>query len=304
MTSQSQIHRGEAITRGRLSIRAAASLGPGFIWLILFFLIPLGIIAAMSFLSRGEDGTVDRPLTLENYRRLAGFGLLGFDPLYPIILFRSFVLGSGTAMLCLTAGLPLAFFIAKLSKPFKQLALTLVVIPFWTNLLIRTYAWQMLLGPGSWITQLAVWLRVIGPDEALYPGTFAVYLCMVCDFLPFMVLPLYASVEKLDWSMAEAAMDLGANRFQVFRHGVLPQIQPGVIAGLILVFLPATGQFVIPDLLGGAKTAMLGNAIQQQFGPGLDWPFGSAVALVSLAVALAGLWLFTRKTADQNLEIV
>ena len=128
---------------------------------------------------------------------------------------------------------------------------------------------------------------------------------MVCDYLPFVVLPVYASVEKLDWTLVEAAMDLGANRWNVLRHAILPQIRPGAIAGLILVFLPATGQFVIPDLLGGAKTALLGNAIQQQFGPNLDWPFGSAIAVVSLAVVMAGLWLFARQAQrGQELELL
>ena len=140
----------------------------------------------------------------------------------------------------------------------------------------------------------------MGAGEALYPGGGAVYLCMVCDYLPFMALPLYASVEKLDWTLAEAAMDLGANRWNVFRHAILPQIKPGLAAGFVLVFLPATGQFVIPDLLGGAKTVMLGNAIQQQFGPGLDWPFGSAIAVVSLAVVMLGLWLFARQAGGRE----
>lgn len=302
-TRQHAIHRGELISGRHLSLRALASLAPGLLWLAVFFALPLAIIVAISFLSRGEYGTVQRPFTLENYHRLAGFGLLGFDSLYPIIVLRSLALGFGTAVLCLLAGLPLAFFIARLPRSCKNVALLLVVIPFWTNLLIRTYAWQMLLGPDSWITQTAVWLGAIAPGEALYPSAAAVYLCLVCDFLPFMVLPLYASVEKLDWSLAEAAMDLGANRLGVFRHGILPQIRPGLAAGLILVFLPATGQFVIPDLLGGAKTVMLGNAIQQQFGPGVDWPFGSAIAVVSLGVVMMVLCIFVRKTSEESLEL-
>jgi spermidine/putrescine transport system permease protein len=299
-----EVHRGELISLHHRAWRVVGSAGPGVLWLVLFFALPLLMIVAISFLSRGEYGTFQGPLTLENYRRLAGFGLLGFEPLYPIIVLRSLALGLGTAVLCLLAALPLAFFIARLSRPFKNLALILVVIPFWTNLLIRTYAWQMLLGPGSWITQAAVWLGVIAPGESLYPGAVAVYLCMVCDFLPFMVLPLYASVEKLDWSLVEAAMDLGANRFEVFRHGILPQIRPGFAAGSVLVFLPATGQFVIPDLLGGAKTVMLGNALQQQFGPGLDWPFGSAIAVVSLALVMIALIVLVRKSGEKDLEIL
>jgi spermidine/putrescine transport system permease protein len=303
-TPQKKIYLGEAIKPTVFSWRSLFCVGPALFWLIAFFLIPLLLIAVIGFLSRGPYGTVEPPWTLENYRRLAGFGLLGFDPLYPWILLRSLLLGLGTALLCLLAGLPLAFFIARLKAPRKNFALILVVIPFWTNLLIRTYAWQILLGPESWITQVGVWFGVVNAGEALYPGAFAVYLCMACDFLPFMVLPLYASVEKLDWSLAEAAMDLGANRFGVFHHAILPQIKPGLIAGLILVFLPATGQFVIPDLLGGAKTVMLGNAIQQQFGPGLDWPFGSAIAMISLAVVSLCLWWFARQIGDKEIEVL
>jgi spermidine/putrescine transport system permease protein len=123
---------------------------------------------------------------------------------------------------------------------------------------------------------------------------------MVCDYLPFMVLPLYASVEKLDWTLAEAASDLGAHDGQVFRHALLPQIRPGIVAGVILVFLPATGQFVIPDLLGGAKTVLLGNAVQQQFGPSLDWPFGAAIAALGLVTVLVGIWLYGRATRGRE----
>jgi spermidine/putrescine transport system permease protein len=137
-------------------------------------------------------------------------------------------------------------------------------------------------------------------SAALYPGLGAVYIGMVCDYLPFMVLPLYASVEKLDWSLAEAAADLGANGWNIFWHAILPQIRPGLLAGFILVFLPATGQFVIPDLLGGAKTMLLGNAIQQQFGSSRDWPFGSAMAVAALVFLLAGLFIFTRRPEEQK----
>ena len=124
---------------------------------------------------------------------------------------------------------------------------------------------------------------------ALYPGTLAVYIGMVCDYLPFLVLPLYASVEKLDWRLAEAAADLGANGPRVLRHALLPQLVPGLVAGIILVFIPATGQFVIPDLLGGGKTVMLGNVIDQQFRQSRDWPFGAAVAMLSMAMVLVGI---------------
>ncbi|MDB6025197.1 MAG: Binding-protein-dependent transport system inner rane component [Verrucomicrobiales bacterium] len=266
-------------------------LSPALLWLIVFFVIPLTIIIAISFFSRGDYGEIQLPLTLENYKRLMGFGLLGFDSLYPAILWRSLVLGALTATVCVIAGLPLAFFIARLSPRWKNFALTLVVIPFWTNLLIRTYAWQILLSPESWLSRCAHTLTGGMSGESLYPSTFAVVVGMVCDFLPFLVLPLYASVEKIDWSLAEAASDLGANKLNVFRHAILPQIAAGLIAGTILVLLPAIGQFIIPDLLGGGKTVMLGNIIQQQFSQSRDWPFGSAICVVALTFVIMGLWV-------------
>lgn len=300
MPNTMRVERGEALSARQRALRILGASVPGAAWLALFFALPLLLIVGVSFLSRGNYGTIEGPLTFESYRRLAGFGWLGFDPLYPLILLRSLLLGLGTAFLCALAGLPLAFFIASLKPRWKTTALTLVVIPFWTNLLIRTYAWQILLAPDGWLARLAAAAGLIGPGEGLYPGMAAVYACMVCDYLPFLVLPLYASVEKLDWTLAEAAMDLGANRWNVFRHAILPQIQPGLVAGVILVLLPATGQFVIPDLLGGAKTALLGNAIQQQFGPNLDWPFGSSIAVVSLAVVMLGLWLVARQAGRKG----
>jgi spermidine/putrescine transport system permease protein len=291
--------------RGRRSFATTLlTAGPGLLWLTVFFHLPLALILAVSFFSRSELGEITRPFTLENYRRLLGFGLLGFDLLYPQILLRSLALGAATAAMCALAALPLAFFIAGLPARWKNVALTLVVIPFWTNLLVRTYAWQILLAPEGLVTRVATACGLAPPGEALYPGLGAVLAAMVCDYLPFMVLPLYASVEKLDWTLAEAAADLGASGPRVFRHALLPQIKPGLAAGVVLVFLPASGQFVIPDLLGGAKTVLLGNAVQQQFGPGLDWPFGSAIAAFGLAAVLVGLWVYARLAGRREIPEV
>lgn len=298
-----ETQRGVQLTRRGHWVRSALTSGPAVFWLLLFLAGPLLGIGFISLLSRGDYGELQLPFTIDNYKRLLGFGWLGFDPVYPGIFLRSIALGLGTAVLCLATGLPLAFFIARQAPFARGLALTLVVIPFWTNLLIRTYAWQIILAPGSWLAGLAEALG-FPAGEGLYPGLFAVMIGMVCDFLPFMVLPLYASVEKIDWHLAEAAMDLGANRWQVFRHALLPQIKPGMVAGLILVFLPATGQFVVPDLLGGARTVMLGNAIQQQFGPGRDWPFGAAIAFVALGLVIHGIWLFSRKVGRREGEFL
>ena len=276
------------------STRAWLLSAPALLWMVVLFLIPVALLVGISFYTSGNYGEVERPLTLDNYKRFLGFGTFGWEPLHPLIVARSLLLAFMTMLLCALLGLPLAFFISGLGARWKTFALTLVVIPLWTNLLIRTYAWQLLLAPESFLAKAAVLLGLASAGEPLYPSAFAVYVGLVCDYLPFLVLPLYASVEKIDWTLAEAARDLGASGWNVFRHAVLPQILPGLAAGVVLVFVPATGQFVIPDLLGGSKTVLIGNVIQQQFGASRDWPFGSALATVSMLVVLLALWFHAR----------
>ena len=294
------VHFGEPLPPGAHTFRATWLCGPALAWVTVFLLIPLLFVIALSFAQRGDAGEIVWRFTWENYARLAGHGALGFDPVQPLIFGRSLGVGLATAGLCLLTGLPVAFFIARLPRRWKTVAVTLVVIPFWTNLLVRTYAWQLLLSPEGWLADVFVTAGFLPPGQALYPGWPAVMLAMVCDYLPFMILPLYASVEKVDWSLIEAAEDLGASPFRAFWHAVMPQIRPGMIAGSVLVFLPATGQFVIPDLLGGAKVALLGNAVQQQFGASRDWPFGSAIAVAALLVMIVSLWLHTRVTKGRR----
>ena len=294
------VHFGEPLPAGAHTFRATWLCGPALAWVTVFLLVPLAFVIALSFAQRGDAGEIVWQFTWENYSRLAGNGALGFDPVQPLILARSLGVGLATALLCLLTGLPVAFFIAGLSRRWKTVALTLVVIPFWTNLLIRTYAWQLLLAPEGWLADILTTAGLVPAGQALYPGWPAVMLAMLCDYLPFMVLPLYASVEKVDWSLTEAAEDLGASPMRAFWHAVMPQIRPGMIAGAVLVFLPATGQFVIPDLLGGAKVALLGNAVQQQFGSSRDWPFGSAIAVAALVVMIFSLWLHTRVTKGRR----
>ena len=272
---------------------------PAAIWMGGMVACPMLFIIALSFATRGELGDVEWRFTWENFKRLAGYGELGFDPVFPWILARTVGLAMAGTVLCATVALPFAFFLAGLGPRWRGLGLVLVMIPFWTNLLIRTYAWQLMLapdGPVSWL------LRAVGMTsaaETLYPSQPAVWICMVCDFLPFMALPLYASVEKLDWSLVDAALDLGASRWAVFRHALLPQLRAGLSSGCLLVFLPALGQFVIPDLLGGARTVLLGSVIQQQFVQSRDWPFGAAMAVVAMTgVALTLGLVRRRETGD------
>jgi spermidine/putrescine transport system permease protein len=304
MTERSKVQFGEHLSLRQERARAALTCGPALMWLAVFLVAPLLAVGVSSVLERSAYGEVQWSFTLGNFKRLVGFGAFGFDPLYLWVLVRSLWMAAGTVALCVAGALPIAFFIAGLTARRKQLALMLVVIPFWTNLLIRTYAWQILLSGTGWLARITAAMGLTTPGDALFPSAFAVFLGMTCDYLPFMALPLYASVEKIDWTLAEAAGDLGADRVQVFRHALLPQLLPGLIVGTILVFIPATGQFVIPDLLGGAKTVLLGNAIQQQFGPSRDWPFGSAIASVMMILVLAGLWWYARIAGEEGKEAV
>jgi spermidine/putrescine transport system permease protein len=268
------------------------------LWEALLLAVPFLGMIVISFMTRGEFGGVERPFTLDNYKVLAGFGPFGFEPLYPVVLLRTVVLAFLTSVLCALAALPLVFWVAALSRRKRTVALMLLTIPVWTNLLVRTYAWQMLLSPDGFFTAVARAVGLVGTGQALYPGTVAVLVCLVCDYLPFAALPLYASVEKLNQATVEAARDLGASGWNVWRHAVYPQIKPGLWAGLIFVFLPALGQFVIPDLLGGAKTVLLGNVLQQQFGPSRDWPFGAAIATVTIFALALVVALYSRKAKE------
>jgi len=284
-----EIHEGKITTRGRMLRVGAALAAPGFGWLLAFLLLPCVGLVVLAFARRGDYGSVQWVFSLENLRRLAGFGLFGWSPDTLVILERSAVLAVVTTVLCLLLALPLAFWIAGFERRTRGLMMALVMVPSCVNLVIRTYAWMLVLGahmPPAWLARWAGW---IGPEDALYPGHVAVYLGMVSTMLPFAVLPVYASVERLDWHVVEAARDLYAGAWRSFRHAVLPQITPGLLAATILTLVPALGMFVVSDLLGGARTMLLGNLIQQQFGAAADWPFGATVGLFLVAASLVGL---------------
>ncbi|MBB6097118.1 spermidine/putrescine transport system permease protein [Deinobacterium chartae] len=270
------------------------TVGPAIGWIGLFLVIPGVVLLLYSFLSIDDIGRVVPPLTLENYGRLIAWGPLGINFVYWEILGRSLWVALVTTVLCVLLAFPVAFFIAAQRPSARPLWLTLLVIPFWTNLVIRAYAWMFLLAPSSPITQAAAALGLVERGAALYPSDFAVYIGMVSTFLPFMALPLYTAVERIDWSLAEAAADLYAGRWQAFWAAVFPQTVPGLVAGVILVTIPATGMFVVSDLLGGGKTMLLGNVIQQEFGTSNDYPFGAALSFLVMGLTLLGLGLYAR----------
>jgi spermidine/putrescine transport system permease protein len=257
------------------------------------FLIPLAIVFAYSLLSRGIYGGVEQPWTIENYLRLA-------DPLYGGILLRSFGISVISTLLCLLLGFPLALFIAR-SGQRRNLYLNLVMIPFWTSFLVRTYAWMFLLRDTGLINTALIAIGVISEPLPLLYNDGAVILGLVYGYLPFMVLPLYTTLEKLDRSLLEAAADLGARPWTAFVHVILPLSMPGIRAGSILVFISCIGAYLTPDLLGGSKTIMIGNVVQNQFTSARDWPFGAACSLVLMALVMLLLKMFVRKGEEQLL---
>lgn len=279
-----------ALQRMRHSRRGQvlALIFPTLFWLVVFFVVPLAIVFVYSFLTRGTYGQVVWRFNLGNYLRV-------FDPLYLRIFLRSIYLALLTTLGSLLFGYPLGYFIARRSRRWRNVLLLLLIIPFWTNFLVRTYAWRVILSSDGPVNSLLLSLGLTAePLQLLFTDT-AVLIGMVYSFLPEMVLPIYAAVERLDFALVEAAHDLYASDVQAFRRIILPLTMPGVLAGSILVFIPALGAFVTPDLLGGAKTVMLGNLIQQQFLTARDWPFGSALSFVLMAAMLVGTLIYFRR---------
>ncbi len=265
----------------RPAARAWTLLAPGTFWLVLFFLVPIAIMLVYSFMPRGIYGGVEPGFTLEHYERF-------FDPLYLQILVRTFAWSVAATAICLAMGYPLAYLIA-MSGKWKNFLMFLVVLPFWTSFLVRTFAMIFLMRDSGLINSLLVRLGM-QPITMLYTP-FAVMTGLVYGFLPFMVLPIYASLEKLDLSLLEAAEVLGARPTARFLRVTLPLSMPGVVAGSLLVFIPALGSFLTSDLLGGAKQVMIGNLIQNQFSTARNWPFGSAASFIVMALVLvAVLW--------------
>ena len=279
--------------RDRPSLQGHILIAPTLLWLTLFLLIPLVLIVVVSFGARGVYGDVVYTFRLDNYVRL-------FDAQDARILWDSIWIALLTTVFCLVAGYPLAYYIARAHPVRRSLLMFLVLVPFWTNFLIRIYAWMIILRSEGVLSAVMNSLGLMqGPGEWLFeqiqlytPG--AVLIGMVYEFIPFMILPLYTSLEKLDPTLLEAAADLGARPWRAFMRVTLPLSLPGIIAGSILVFVPAMGMFVVPDLMGGAKTILIGNLIRNQFLTARDWPFGSAASMVLLALTLVVTLVYTR----------
>ena len=279
-------------------------VGAPYLWLLVFFLLPFLVVVAMSVATKTSTAPPiswggDVPLVnWEAYGRVFGDGLY-------LRAFLTSVLNAGVAMvLCLLIGYPMALGLVRVAPAWRNILLMLVILPFWTSFLLRVYAWMGLMGKSSWFNAALtdVWNWAVPVDWAvkslpMMHSNFAVVLVMVYSYLPFMILPLYANLEKLDNTLNEAAMDLGSRPWQVFLDVTLPQSIPGIIAGGLLVFIPAAGELVIPSLVGSASSPMIGRVISDEFSSARDWPMASAVAVALLALMVIPTMLYSHYQA-------
>ena len=264
-------------------------LAPLLVWLLAFVLVPAAILLVYSFAERDELGRVIFSFSLENYRR-------AFEPTYLAVFARSVGYAAVTTVVCALLGYPVAWCIARAAGPWQNRLLLLVMIPFWTSFLIRTYAWITILKSEGLLNGLLLYSQIIAaPLEFLYtPG--AVLVGLVYAYLPFMILPIYGSAEKLDPALLEAAYDLGCGPWRAFMKIVVPLTWPGLSAGVLMVFVPAIGMFAITDLMGGARVPLIGNVIQDQFvGQARDKPFGAALAMLFMLVFVLAYWILQRR---------
>ena len=276
-------------------------IGLPYVWLLIFFLIPFLIVVGMSFATRTSTAPPfgfggENPLI-----NLTGYARLFTDTLYIRAFVTSLTNAAGAMVLCLLIGYPMALGLTRVDRGWRNILLMLVILPFWTSFLLRVYAWMGLMGSNSWLNKLLTgawnWVVPQAWDVANVPlmhSNFAVVLVMVYTYLPFMILPLYANLERLDPTLDEAAMDLGSRPFAVFRDVTLPQSIPGIIAGGMLVFIPAAGELVIPTLVGDSSSPMIGRVISDEFSSARDWPMASAVAVALLILMVGPMMVYSR----------
>ena len=267
-------------------------LSPLLLWVALFVVAPTAIMLVYSFGRRGTLGGVVLDFTMDNYAAV-------LDPTYLKIVVRSILYSGLTTIICLVMGYPVAYYIGRAGARWRNLLLMMVMIPFWTSFLIRTYAWVTILKNEGLLNGLLIqWELIVQPFEMLYTPA-AVILGLVYTFLPFMILPIYTSVEKLDNALVEAAFDLGAGPVRAFSRVIVPMTSPGITAGILLVFIPALGLYAVNDILGGGKVDMIGNIIENQFkGNARNWPFGSALGITLLVAFGVAFWFTGRRQEE------
>ena len=275
-------------------------IGPAVVAIVIFMVIPLSMMAWISIQARSyEGGVLWGQLSGEAWQRFLYEreldDSLAWSFTYLEIILRSFWLSTLTTVISLVVGFPTAFFMATRARRWRTLLVFMVTLPFWTNLLVRNYAWILILRDHGTINGLLIALGIIDHPLPLLHNEFAVAVGLTYSFLPFMVLPIYSSLEKLDLRLVEAALDLYSGRWRALRHIILPLAKPGIIAGCILVFIPALGSYVTPELLGGGKTLMIGNLIGHQFGAARNWPFGASLGLFLLALVLIAMTAYAMR---------
>ena len=284
----------------RKNLTLAALLAPASLFLGVFFLGPLLIIAVFSFLEPGLYGGVVWNFYHWNYGRMFGWAdgfIEVYESVYLTIFARSLGFALFTSAVCLILCYPVAFWVARLPERVRIFFLFLITLPFFTSLIVRLYAWLLILKPSGVLNEFLLGIGLTAEPIDLLYTPFAVVLGMVYIMIPFMFLPLYASVEALDRSMVEASTDLGATRVQTFVKVIIPQTLPGIVGGCVIVFIPSVGNFIVPDVLGGAKGLMIGNLVEQQFLSARNWPFGAALSMVIMAVVLTVLLVFVTRAA-------
>lgn len=264
---------------------------PYLVWMALFIILPVILVLLYSFTEKNVGGIRTIQFTVDNFAKF-------FQPMYLKILLRSIGLAAYSTILCLLIGFPAAFLISRAKLSRRSMMLFLCLLPMWINMLLRTYAWMTILGNNGLINQLLVFLGF--ETKNLLYNDFAVIVGMIYNFLPFMILPIYTGLSKLDKNLIEAAEDLGANSFTVFRKIIVPLSMPGVISGIVMVFMPAVSTFMIPRLLGGSKSLMLGSLIENLFITAGDWNFGSAISIIMMIIILLSMTIMNRYDVDKG----
>lgn len=297
-----------SLIRRRRGMQLAGLLAPGALWLLLFFNLPLVIVLFISFVERGRAGGIKVPpvFTLDNYGLFfnACTGSFASPDCNPLLYLNIFAGSVRIALIvtgiCILVGYPLAYFLSQANRRWRDALLLLVMIPFWTNFLVRTYALKQVLNAEGVVNTVLMGIGLISAPLDLLFNEFAVIVGLVYGYLPFAILPMYASIEKFDFSLLEAAADLGASGWRAFLRVMLPMTMPGVVAALVLTFVPVVGAFITPDIMGGGKVEMIGTLINRQFGVARNWPFGSAISLVLMALVLFGVIIYFRSGGEER----
>lgn len=287
-------------------------ISPGVLWILLFFNLPLLIMLFISFVERGRAGGIKLPpvYTVENYRQLFNACVSQFagpacnSLLYIGIFWHSVRIGLVVTFWCIILGYPLAYFMAKQKPLWRDALMILVIIPFWTNFLVRTYALKSVLATEGLLNTFLVNFHLLNQPLDLLFNEFAVIVGLVYGYIPFAILPMYTSIEKFDHTLMEAAADLGASPRRSFLRVMLPMTLPGVVAALVLVFVPVVGAFITPDIMGGGKVEMIGTLINRQFGVARNWPFGSAMSMVLLLLVLIGVIAYFRSGGEETRSVL